>query len=108
MDTPQEKRVVETYTKDGVTASVCTYRWTDPSDNSIDTCRHAIVCPICQQCSRLEGDKENGHCPGHYGLMPHIWVPGRDQALLRRQQDRIREEVRERRKQGRGRKDRKP
>lgn len=56
---------------DGTVVNLCTYRWTDP-DGHVDTCRAHAKCPICQQCSKVIDEKENGHCPGHLGLMPHF------------------------------------
>jgi len=56
---------------DGTVVSICTYRWTD-SDGQVETCRSHAKCPICQQCSKIVDGKENGHCPGHRGLMWHI------------------------------------
>ena len=80
------------------TIELCEYRWTDPSDNSVETCHAPLACPICRQCSRLDGDREHGHCCGHYGLLPHIWVPGREQDKERTQYEKRRAEIREQRR----------
>lgn len=64
--------------KQGNKVYICNYRWQD-SDGKIETCRAPKACEICGQCSRLVGDHESGHCPGHLGLSEHIKVPGSDQ-----------------------------
>jgi hypothetical protein len=63
--------------KRGNIISLCNYRWVNP-EGKIETCHSHAVCPVCRQCSRLDGDKEHGHCPGHLGLNQHIPVPGNE------------------------------
>lgn len=63
--------------KRGNVIQLCTYHWTD-SDGHVEKCRAPVTCPVCQQCSRLDGEKELGHCTGHLGLNQHIAVPGND------------------------------
>jgi hypothetical protein len=76
-----------------VDIAICTYRWVAP-DGSIETCRHAEACQVCHQCSRLDGDKELGHCTGHLGLMWWIPVPGQDAVHVRNDLDRARAQIR--------------
>jgi hypothetical protein len=63
--------------KRGNIHTLCGYRWTNP-EGKIETCHAHAVCPICLQCSRLDGEKEHGHCVGHAGLNEFIPVPGND------------------------------
>ena len=61
--------------KNGTTITICNYLWVDPEGRE-ERCRAHASCPICGQCSRIDGEHENGHCTGHLGLNQHIWVPG--------------------------------
>ena len=61
----------------GNTVSLCSFRWVDP-DGKIEVCFSHAACPVCGQCSRLDGERERGHCPGHTGLMWWIAVPGNE------------------------------
>lgn len=62
-------------TKDGKTVTQCGYRWVTPDGEVVD-CHSAASCPICGQCSKIQGDAEHGHCTGHLGLSEHIPYPG--------------------------------
>ena len=75
MSQTNQTRTVKT--KRGDTVSLCTYRFTNP-DGKVDICFGHAVCPVCRQCSRLDGEKEHGHCPGHLGLHWSIPVPGNE------------------------------
>ena len=63
--------------KKGNVVAICNYEFTNP-DGKTDKCFAPAACPVCGQCSRLDGEKEHGHCPGHLGLMDQIAVPGND------------------------------
>lgn len=63
--------------KKGNVISLCNYRFVDP-DGKVEQCFAHAACPVCGQCSRLDGEKERGHCTGHLGLMDRIPVPGND------------------------------
>ena len=74
--------------KKGNVVELCTYEWTDP-DGHVEKCFAHGACPVCRQCSRLDGEKERGHCTGHLGLKREIPVPGNDAYYeLRKQQKR--------------------
>lgn len=63
--------------KKGNVVALCNYRWTNP-EGKVETCHSHAACPICGQCSRLDGEKEHGHCTGHLGLHFSIPVPGNE------------------------------
>ena len=63
--------------KHGRKVELCNYSWTDP-DGHTEKCRAPKACPVCGQCSRLDGERELGHCTGHLGLSQHIPVPGNE------------------------------
>ena len=63
--------------KHGNTVSICNYRFVLP-DGKIDLCHAPAACPVCGQCSRLDGEHERGHCCGHSGLHHSIPVPGNE------------------------------
>ena len=86
--------------KDGTKIDVCTYRWVDP-EGHVELCRHAAACPVCKQCSRLDGDSELGHCTGHLGLSQHIRVPGQEAAKTRNELERTRNTIQEQRARAR-------
>ena len=65
-------------------ATTCTYRFVD-HEGHVETCRAKAACPVCGQCSRISGEHENGHCPGHNGLLPHIRVPGQENDKVRKE-----------------------
>lgn len=67
-------------------AARCTFRFVD-KDGHVETCRAKVVCEVCQCCSRLDGQKEHGHCPGHLGLLDSISVPGQDGKRIRQASD---------------------
>lgn len=69
--------------KNGNVISLCSYNWTSP-DGHTETCKAHRACEICGQCSRLDGERELGHCTGHGGLNEHILgIPGRSQVRVR-------------------------
>lgn len=84
-----------------VTATQCSYRYTDPS-GEVDECHHASSCKICGQCSRIDGTgHEHGHCPGHLGLSEHIeGIPGEADAKVRAQIENARERNRQHKRHG--------
>ena len=74
--------------KKGNVIQLCSYRFVEP-DGHVAQCFAQAVCPICQQCSRIDKEKEHGHCTGHLGLNQHIPVPGSDAFIaLRKAQGR--------------------
>ena len=66
-----------TVSKNGKTVSLCNYRFVLP-DGKIELCNAPKACPVCGQCSRLDGEHERGHCTGHFGLHYSIPVPGNE------------------------------
>lgn len=66
-----------TVSKNGKVVSICNFSFTNP-DGKIELCNAPSACPVCGQCSRLDGEHERGHCPGHLGLHWSIPVPGND------------------------------
>jgi hypothetical protein len=57
----------------------CTWKYTSTDRDgktSTELCRAKKACSICGHCSRIDGQRELGHCPGHLGLREHIAVPG--------------------------------
>lgn len=88
--------------KHGNKVFTCNYAWTDP-DGHTERCRAPKACSVCGQCSRIDGERELGHCPGHLGLNEHIeGIPGREQAKTRdaviKKQAQVREQHRPRNK----------
>jgi hypothetical protein len=73
-------------TKTGEKIAICNYHYVD-HDGEVFDCHSPAACPICGQCSKLVGDHENGHCPGHSGLMAHIPCPGRDMRPVNQQKE---------------------
>ena len=80
-------------TIEGSEIYICDFRYVDPR-GEIETCRHHAACTICGHCSKLDGSRELGHCPGHLGLMDHIPTPGSTQRAAVRQTERRQEEIR--------------
>ncbi len=80
--------------KDGSVVPVCSYRWTDPN-GKLEVCHHVASCPVCKQCSRLDGDHEFGHCAGHLGLNQWIPVPGSELIAAKRDEERRQDEIRQ-------------
>ena len=77
--------------KAGNKVYICNYRWVD-SDGKVETCRAHKACEICGQCSRIDSTgHENGHCPGHLGLIEHIKVPGQEGEKVRTKLDNARQ-----------------
>ena len=88
--------------KNGNKVYTCNYAWTDP-DGHVERCKAPKACSVCGQCSRLDGERELGHCCGHAGLNEHIQgIPGRDQTKAKddisKKQNQIREQSRHNRK----------
>lgn len=87
--------------KHGNKVYTCSYSWTDP-DGHIERCRAPKACSVCGQCSRLDGERELGHCTGHLGLNEHIeGIPGRDGNKIRDNVAKVQSQIREQHKGGR-------
>ena len=56
---------------------LCDFSFTD-HEGKTEKCNAPAACPVCGQCSRLDGEHERGHCCGHFGLHASIPVPGND------------------------------
>ena len=63
--------------KKGNTIHLCNFRFVNP-DGKEERCNATAACPVCGQCSRIDGEHEHGHCTGHLGLHKDIPVPGND------------------------------
>ena len=63
--------------KRGNVVHLCNYSYTD-HEGKTERCSAPAACPVCGQCSRLDGEHERGHCVGHGGLHYTIAVPGND------------------------------
>ena len=63
--------------KRGNTVVLCNFHFTD-HEGKEERCNAPAACPVCGACSRLDGEHERGHCPGHAGLNQFIAVPGND------------------------------
>lgn len=63
--------------KKGNIVNLCTYHFVD-HEGKEEQCNAPAECPVCQQCSRLDGEHERGHCTGHFGLHWSVPVPGND------------------------------
>ena len=74
-----------TVSKNGKTVSICNFSFTN-SDGKVELCNAPAACPICGQCSRLDGEHGRGHCTGHLGLHHDIAVPGNDAYAKQRKQ----------------------
>ena len=61
--------------KNGNTVSICNFSFTD-YEGKTEKCNAPAACPICGQCSRLDGEHERGHCCGHLGISQHFVFPG--------------------------------
>ena len=63
--------------KKGNVVHLCSFQFTD-HEGKTERCNAPAACPICGQCSRLDGEHERGHCTGHLGLHHTIVAPGND------------------------------
>ena len=63
--------------KKGNVVHLCNFYFVD-HEGKEERCNAPAACPICGQCSRLDGEHERGHCTGHLGLNQFIPVPGND------------------------------